>query len=102
MGINMAAESKLQSKILRKLESDGHIPIKIVVANKGGHSDIVGCALNGRFFAIEVKDDDEPTALQAYRIKQYTKNNAIAFYCDSWADFCHKYKNVEHLLQPAE
>ena len=94
----MAAESKLQAKILARLEKDGFVVIKIIVANKAGHADIVGCAPNGKFFAIEVKDDDTPRALQEYQLDRYKANNGIAFWCDSIEMFNAMYKSVKHLL----
>lgn len=94
----MAAESKLQTKIIKALEKEGFVVIKIIVANKAGHADIVCCAPNGKFFAIEVKDNDTPRALQEYQLERYKKNNGIAFWCDSWEMFTLMYKAVKHLL----
>jgi Holliday junction resolvase len=91
----MKKESALQRKIMKRLEEDGHITIKIVVANKGGNSDIVGCAKNGKFFSVEVKDDDKPTPLQEYKIKLYRENNGISFWCKSYVDFLCSYEKVK-------
>lgn len=96
----MAAESKLQTKIIKALEKEGFIVIKIIVANKAGHSDIICCAPNGKFFAVEVKDNDTPRALQEYRITQYRDNGGIAFWCDSFEMFTLLYKSVRSKLFP--
>jgi len=94
----MASESKLQTKIIKALEKEGFVVIKIVIANKAGHADIICCAPNGKFFAIEVKDNDTPRALQEYQLQRYQNNNAIAFWCDSWQMFTSMYDSVKHLL----
>lgn len=94
----MAAESKLQTKIIKALEKEGFVVIKIIVANKAGHADIICCAPNGKFFAIEVKDDDVPRALQEYKLQLYKNNNGIVFWCDSFEMFKRLYKSVKHLL----
>lgn len=94
----MAVESKLQSKIIKALEKEGFVVIKIVVANKAGHADIVCCAPNGKFFAVEVKDDDVPRALQEHKLQLYKNNNGVAFWCDSLEMFNAMYKSVRHLL----
>lgn len=97
----MAAESKLQGKIIAFLEARGFVVIKIIVANKAGHADIISCAPNGRFFAIEVKDNDTPRALQEYQLSRYNKNNGIGIWCDSLNMFTAMYNSVEHLLLDA-
>lgn len=94
----MAVESKLQSKIIKALEKEGFVVIKIVVANKAGHADIICCAPNGKFFAIEIKDNDTPRALQEHKMNLYKKNNGVTFWCDSWEMFNAMYKSVKHLL----
>jgi Holliday junction resolvase len=92
------AEAKLQAKILKYLESLGFVVIKIVVANKAGHADIVCCAPNGKFFAIEVKDDDVPRELQEYKLNLYLKNNGVAFWCDSYEMFEKEFNKVKRSL----
>lgn len=94
----MAAEARLQAKIIKALEKEGFVVIKIIVANKAGHADIICCAPNGKFFAIEVKDNDVPRALQEYQLQRYKDNNGIAFWCDSITMFNAMYKSVKHLL----
>ena len=60
----MAGESRLQTKILKRLEKRGAYAIKVISANKNGVHDIIGCYL-GLFFSIEVKfGNNKPSPLQ--------------------------------------
>ena len=60
----MAGESKLQTKILKRIEKRGAYAIKVISANKNGVHDIIGCHL-GYFFSIEVKfGRNRPSPLQ--------------------------------------
>lgn len=50
----MAAESKIQKKIITYLEQEGCYIVKVISATKSGVPDIIGC-YEGIFFGIEVK-----------------------------------------------
>lgn len=83
-------EQDLQAKIIKKLEKEGHVAINLITASKSGFSDIISCGPTGRFWSIEVKkpgENEEPTRLQYYRLSQFSKREAIAFWCDSYDSF---------------
>ena len=74
------SESKLQSKILKWLKDRGFWVIKTIVTNRNGVPDIIACAPDGKFVAIEVKfGKNTASKLQHWNIGELTKNNAIAF-----------------------
>lgn len=74
------SEQKLQKKILTYLKDGGCYVIKVVVGNRKGIPDIIGCLPNGRFFAIEVKVGSNKTSrLQDYNIDEVRKRKGIAF-----------------------
>ena len=74
------SEQKLQKKILDWLKKNGFYTIKIVVANRKGIPDIVGCTPCGKFFAIEVKvGSNKASRLQEYNVKEINKRYGIAF-----------------------
>ena len=86
-------EQKIQGKIIKSLETKGHVAINLITASKSGFSDIISCAPNGRFWSIEVKKPgEEPSKLQHYRLNKFRKNNAIAFWCNSVEMFEKHYK----------
>ena len=49
------SESKLQTKIIKYLESLGWYVRKIITCNKNGTPDIIACDTSGKFWAFEVK-----------------------------------------------
>lgn len=63
-------ESKIQKKIIKKLEKDGYFVLKIIRCNKNGTPDIIASKENHTMF-IEVK---QPTGrlsmLQIHRIAE--------------------------------
>lgn len=83
----MAAESKLQSKIIKRLESDGWIVFKTIMLSKNGFPDVMAFR-NGKSLFIEVKAPNGiRSELQKYRIEQLTKQGFTAFFCDNLDDF---------------
>jgi len=73
------SESKLQSKILKWLKAEGYYAFKVVVANRAGIPDIIGCTPWGQFFAIEVKFGANKTSrLQDWNISEIRKTGGIA------------------------
>jgi hypothetical protein len=85
-------EQDIQGKILKKLAELGHYSINVIVASKGGVSDIISCSSTGQFWSIEVKKPgEEPRKLQYWNLEQVKKRGGIAFWCDSYDSFLVKY-----------
>ena len=83
----MAAESKLQSKIIKLLESDGWLVIKTIQLSKNGYPDIFAFRA-GKTIFIEVKSPTgKATELQKYRIEQLQSQGFTAFVCNSLDHF---------------
>jgi Holliday junction resolvase-like predicted endonuclease len=73
------SEQKVQAKILRWLEAEGHYVIKVVTANRAGVPDIIGCTKDGVFFGIEVKfGRNQASELQKYHLKEIDRCGGIA------------------------
>ena len=88
----MAAESKLQSKIIQLLEADGWIVIKTIQLSKNGFPDIFAFR-SGKTIFIEVKSPNgKCSELQKYRIEQLTEQGFTAFFCESLDEFKTKIK----------
>lgn len=63
-------ESKIQSDIIRKLESMGYMVIKLILTNKNGIPDLL-LLKDGKASFIEVKREGEKTKpLQEYRMNE--------------------------------
>ena len=68
-------ESQVQSKLIKKLESDGWYVVKLIRTNKNGIPDLV-CFKGGEFKFVEVKREGGVLSpLQKYRIKELTDKN---------------------------
>lgn len=68
----MAEESKIQTKIIKWLESEGHYVVKVISASKAGVPDLLAC-VNGKFLGIEVKTpktQSNVSALQCYHLRK--------------------------------
>lgn len=88
----MAAESKIQTKILKFLLAEGFVADKIIVASRAGVLDIVACSTTGKYWSIEVKaPEGTESALQEYRRKRIIKAGGIAFTCYSYEEFLQCY-----------
>ena len=73
------SESKLQSKILVWLKSEGHYVFKTIKCNRNGIPDIIGCTKDGRFFAIEVKfGKGKASKLQEWNLAEIKRRDGIA------------------------
>jgi Holliday junction resolvase len=77
-------ESKIQSKIIKKLELQGYFVIKLVRTNKNGIMDLIALK-DGKTIFIEVKQPNGVLSeLQKLRIKQLRD---LGFDCKIWTDF---------------
>ena len=77
-------ESKLQTKIKKKLEEKGYLVVKLVRTSCNGIPDLM-CLKDGKAIFIEVK---QPTGvlseLQKLRVKQLSD---LGFDCKVWTDY---------------
>lgn len=74
------SEQALQAKIINYLKAEGFDVVKIIRCNRNGVSDIIACAPNGVFWAVEVKfGANKPTPLQSYYISEIAKRGGVAF-----------------------
>ena len=82
-------ESTLQRKIIKDLEKNKHYIIKIVLGNRTGLTDIIGCTFGaGKFFAIEVKKiDGKVSALQQYNIDKVNEAGGLAAVVYTWEQY---------------
>lgn len=73
-------EQDLQAKIIKFLKSNGFDVFKTIRCNRNGIADIIACAPDGKFWAIEVKvGSNKPSALQTYYIEEVCKRGGIGF-----------------------
>lgn len=80
----MAAESKLQTRIIKHLESNGWIVVKTIQLSKNGFPDVFAFK-KARTIFVEVKEPSgKRSELQKYRIEQLNKELFTAFFCDSF------------------
>lgn len=83
----MAAEAKLQSKIIKRLESEGWLVVKTIQLSKNGFPDIFAFK-NSKAVFIEVKaQNGKRSELQKYRIEQLISQGFKAFFCESLDEF---------------
>lgn len=74
------SEQALQKKIIDLLKGYGFDVIKVITCNRKGVSDIIACAPNGIFWAIEVKfGTNKPSPLQLYYVSEIAKRGGVAF-----------------------
>jgi len=68
-------ESKIQSKIIKRLEAEGFYVIKLSVTNKNGIPDLIAIPKDSNVEFIEVKQPGkEPSEIQKYRMKELNKH----------------------------
>lgn len=68
-------ESKIQSKLIKKLEADGWYVVKIIACNKNGFPDLI-CFKNNEYKCIEVKSKKGLLShIQVYRHEEMKKLN---------------------------
>ena len=77
-------ESKIQTKIIKYLESIGYFVIKIMKCNKNGIPDLIAIK-DGKAYFIECKRTGITKAdpLQEYQMEMLRKSGAVAFVADS-------------------
>lgn len=72
-------ESKIQSRIIKRLEAEGYYVVKLILTNKPGIPDLL-CLKNGKVLFIEVKRPEEkPRPLQEYRMNELRN---LGFECE--------------------
>lgn len=76
-------ESKIQARIIKRLESEGYYVVKLILTNKNGIPDLL-VLKDGKAFFVEVKRPGEkPRPLQEYRMQELT---ALGFKCEVWKE----------------
>lgn len=74
-------ESKIQARIIKRLEADGYYVVKLILTNKNGIPDLL-LLKDGKASFIEVKRPGEkPRPLQEYRMKEL---KYLGFKCEVW------------------
>ena len=77
-------ESKIQSKIIKKLEQDRWYVVKLMSTSKNGIMDLMAFK-DGKTMFIEVKQPNGILSeIQKFRIKELT---ALGFECKVWIDY---------------
>lgn len=77
-------EQKIQYKIIKKLENDDWLVLKIIKLSKAGYPDLM-CLKDGKTMFIEVKQPNgKLSELQKVRIEQLKKRG---FEVKVWIDF---------------
>jgi len=72
-------ESKIQSRIIKRLEAQGYYVVKLILTNKPGIPDLL-LLKDGKVSFIEVKRPGEkPRVLQQYRMKELER---FGFECE--------------------
>ena len=72
-------EQQIQSKLIKKLESEGFYVLKLSVTNKPGIPDLIAIPKNSDVKFIEVKrPGHKPRTLQVYRIKELQNHGVSA------------------------
>jgi len=80
-------EAKLQTKIIKDLESKGYYVIKTIKLNKNGLHDVFAFK-DGLATFIEVKaTGQKPRELQLFRIEEVKKFGIKSFWCDSFEKY---------------
>lgn len=80
-------ESKIQSKLIKELESKGYYVIKLSVTNKPGIPDLIAIPKDCNALFIEVKQNGKkPKELQKYRMKELTNHGIKTYVYDgTWS-----------------
>jgi Holliday junction resolvase-like predicted endonuclease len=80
-------EQKIQAKIIKWLEANGHYVVKIITASKAGIPDLIVCTPAGGFVGIEVKTKTGvSSALQKVNIRKINQKGGRAFIARSLDD----------------
>ncbi|MEG0890014.1 MAG: VRR-NUC domain-containing protein [Bacteroides sp.] len=76
-------ESKIQARIIKRLEAEGYYVVKLILTNKNGIPDLL-LLKDGVASFVEVKRPDKsPRPLQEYRMRELTK---MGFKCEVWKE----------------
>ncbi|MEG1659460.1 MAG: VRR-NUC domain-containing protein [Bacteroides sp.] len=76
-------ESKIQARIIKRLESEGYYVVKLILTNKNGIPDLL-LLKDGVTSFVEVKRPGEkPRPLQEYRMRELTE---LGFKCEVWKE----------------
>ena len=76
-------ESKIQARIIKRLEAQGYYVVKLILTNKNGIPDLL-ILKNGKAFFVEVKRPGEkPRPLQEYRMNALRE---LGFICEVWKE----------------
>lgn len=76
-------ESKIQARIIKRLEAEGYCVVKLILTNKNGIPDLL-VLKDGKAFFVEVKRPGEkPRPLQEYRMRELTE---LGFKCEVWKE----------------
>lgn len=83
----MTEESKIQAKIIKKLEAEGYYVLKLMKTNKNGIPDILAIPRDSDVLFVEVKTPTGVVSpLQTHRIKELTNHGAKAIIARSIED----------------
>jgi len=84
----MPLEQAIQAQISSYMSKKGFYVVKVITANRAGVPDIVACAPDGRFWAVEVKrPGQKPSKLQLAHLRMVTKAGGVALWTDSFEEF---------------
>lgn len=76
-------ESKIQARIIKRLEKEGYWVVKIILSSKPGFPDLL-VLKDGKAFFVEVKRPGEkPRPLQEYRMNELRE---LGFICEVWKE----------------
>lgn len=76
-------ESKIQARIIKRLEAQGYYVVKLILTNKPGIPDLL-LLKDGKASFIEVKRPGEkPRVLQQYRMNEL---RGFGFECETWKE----------------
>lgn len=74
-------ESKIQAKLIKKLEAEGKYVLKVSLCNKNGYPDVTAFCPDGTVEWYEVKQPGKkPRPLQEYRLKELSKYGKTFIY----------------------
>jgi Holliday junction resolvase len=89
----MAAESKLQKKIINDLKKKGWIPLKIILCNLPGFNDIIAYRNKVSVFVEAKSPGKKAEPLQVYRHDILKKQGFTVITVDSWEEY-EKHRNI--------
>lgn len=76
-------EQKIQTRIIKGLEQEGYLVLKLIRLNKNGYPDLLAVKKNKTIFVEVKKPNGELSALQEARIKELNdKGIEAVVWCD--------------------